>query len=119
MGIRHALRGSRVDSASSHHPHTSAPVFIDIKSINLNVGGNRLRQSRERWMKAKCRRDQINQRRFIADFSIAKKFGAADMSAAAMRFDAPPVIDALEDMLAIFADLQFNDCQSAVVSQRQ
>ena len=70
-------------------------------------------------MKAERGRDQINQRRFITDFSIAKKLRAADMSAAAVRFDAPPVIDALKDVLAIFADFQFNDCQSAVISQRQ
>src|ERR1700674_164527 len=70
-------------------------------------------------MKAKCRRDQINQRRFIADLTLAKQFCGRDMASAAMGFDAAPVIDALENVLAIFADLQFDHRQTPVVTQRQ
>jgi len=36
------------------------------------------------------------------DFAIAKEFGARDVSATAMGFDALPVVHALQDMLAIF-----------------
>ena len=41
------------------------------------------------------------------------------MPAAAMRLDAPPVIDALKDVLAIFVDLQFDHRQTPVMTQRQ
>jgi len=41
------------------------------------------------------------------------------VAAAAMRFDAAPVINTLEDMLAIFVDLQLDHRQPAVVTQRQ
>ena len=45
-------------------------------------------------------RDQINERRFVANFSVAEKFGARDVSAATVRFDALPIVGALQDMLA-------------------
>jgi len=38
------------------------------------------------------------------DFAIAKEFGARDVSATAMGFDALPVVHALQDMLAIFGN---------------
>ena len=59
-------------------------------------------------MKAKRRRHQINQRRLIADLSIAEQSRGRDVRATPMRFDATPVIDALEDVLAILVDFQFN-----------
>ena len=70
-------------------------------------------------MEVKCRRDQVNQRRFVADFSLAKEFRRRDVTAPAMRLDATPVIDSLKNMLAIFRDLQFNYDQTPVVTQRQ
>src|SRR6266542_3285075 len=70
-------------------------------------------------MKPQRRRNQINQRRFIADRSVTKQLGRVDVAAAAMRFHTPPVIDALKDVLTIFVDLQLDYCQPAVVTQRQ
>src|SRR5437899_6724171 len=96
---------SSINSLTSQHPHAGAPVFVDIESIKFNVGCDRLCQRRERWMEAQRGRDQIDQRRFITDLAIPKKFRAADMAATTMRLHAPPVIDALKNVLAIFADL--------------
>ena len=36
-----------------------------------------------------------------------------------MRFDAPPVIGALQHVLTVFRDFQLNHDQTAVLSQRQ
>ena len=59
-------------------------------------------------MKPQGGRHQVNERRFIADFSLPKQPGAGNMTTAAMGFHAAPVIDALKDMLAIFANLEFD-----------
>ena len=39
------------------------------------------------------------------------------MPAAAMRFDATPIINALKDVFAIFRDFQFNYYQASIVPQ--
>src|SRR5262245_41547850 len=70
-------------------------------------------------MKTQRRGRQVNQRRFVADLALAKEFGCADMSAAAMRFDPSPVIDALQNVLAIFSHFQFNDYQTPILPERQ
>src|SRR5438874_10019556 len=98
------LRYSRVYALAPHDSHTSAPVFINIEAINLDVGRDHFRESSERRMKAQCGRDQIDQRRFIANLAFAEQFCGRDMTASAMRFDAAPVVDALKDVLAIFVD---------------
>src|SRR5438874_11585215 len=98
------LRYSRVDALAPHNSHTSAPVFINIKAINLDVGRDHFRESSERGMKAQRRRDQIDQRRFIANLAFAEQFCGRDMATSAMRFDAPPVVAASKDVLAIFVD---------------
>ena len=59
-------------------------------------------------MKVKRRRNQVNQRRFIANFSIAEQFRRADVAPSPVRFDTAPVIDALEDVLAILGHFQFD-----------
>jgi len=46
-------------------------------------------------MDAQGGRDQIDKRRFVRDLAIAKEFRARDVTAATMRFDALPVVDAL------------------------
>src|SRR5437879_2133547 len=63
--------------------------------------------------------NQIDQRRFVADLAFTEQPGGADVAAAAMRFDAPPVVDSLKDVFAIFVDLQFDYCQPAIVTQRE
>ena len=64
----------------------------------------RARVANEGW-KRECGRDQIDQRRFVADLAFTEQFGGADVAAAAMRFDAAPVINSLKDVFAIFVDL--------------
>jgi len=63
----------RVNSLSSHHAHAGTPIFVDIKAVDLDVWRNGLCQRAKRWVKVKCRRDQIDQRRFVADFAVAEK----------------------------------------------
>src|SRR5712692_7691009 len=70
-------------------------------------------------MKSKRRSNQVDQRRFVANLALTKQLCRRDVSAAAMRLDPPPVIDALKDVLAIFVNLQFDHYQPAIVPQRQ
>jgi hypothetical protein len=56
-------------------------------------------------MKTQCRRHQIDQGRLVTDFTIAKELRAADVTTPAMSFDAPPIINTLKNVFAIFADL--------------
>src|SRR5688500_10690994 len=108
-----------INSFTPHHAYSTSPVFIYVEAIDLNVGRNRLCQRAKRWMKVKRGRDQINQRRLVAYFAVAEKFCRADVPAPPMGFNAPPVIDSLKDVFAIFRHLEFYNYQPAVVSQRE
>ena len=70
-------------------------------------------------MEVKRGRDEIYERRLITDFAIAEQLGGRDVAAATMRFDAAPVIDSLEDVLAIFIYFQFDHHQTSIVTQRK
>ena len=118
MALGKAVR-SRVNTLASHRANSTAPVFVDVKAINLNIGGDHFRERSERSMKAQRGRDQINQWRFIADFPITEQLCRADVAAPSMRFDPSPVVDALKDVLAIFVDFQFDHDQPSVVTQCQ
>src|SRR5258708_6836206 len=117
--LRLAPDNSRVNSLPSHDAYAIAPVFINIKTINLDVGRDGSGESGERRMEAQGGRDQIDQWRFVTDLAFTEQFGGADVAAASMGFDAPPVVDSLKDVFAIFVDLQFDHCQPAVVTQRE
>jgi hypothetical protein len=45
---------------------------------------------------AECRRDEIDEWRFVADLAITKQLGGGDVTAPAMSFDATPVINSPE-----------------------
>ena len=49
-------------------------------------------------------RDEVDQWRFISDFSLAEEFCFRDVPAAAVRFDAAPIISALQHVLAVFGN---------------
>ena len=70
-------------------------------------------------MHAQRRRNQINQRRLVADFSIAKKFRACDVAATAMGLHSLPVVGSLHHVFASFGNFQLDHCQASVTSQRQ
>ncbi len=110
---------SRIHPLSPHDSHATSPIFIEIEAIDFNVRRYSARERRERWMKTQRRRYEIDQWRFIADLTFAKEPGAAEVAATSMRFDAAPVINSLEDMLAVFVDFQFDHRQPSVVTQRQ
>src|SRR5260370_20287137 len=70
-------------------------------------------------MKAKRGRYQIDQRRLVADLAFTEKLRRRDVSTTAMRLDAAPVVDALENVLAIFTDFQLDHHQPAIMTQRE
>jgi len=51
-------------------------------------------------------------------YARAEELGTAAVTTATMRFDASPVIRALQNVLAIFRDFQFDHYQPPVLSQR-
>ena len=53
-------------------------------------------------MDAQSGRDEIDQRCFVSDRSLAEEFCFCDVSTPAMRLDTAPVISALQDVLAVF-----------------
>jgi len=95
---------SGVDALPLHNSHTRTPIFINVKTINLDIGSDQFRQRSERWIKAQCGRDQINQWRFVANLTITEQLCGRDMATSSVCFDASPVVDALKDVLAIFVD---------------
>ena len=90
---------------SPHDAHSTTPVLINIKAIDFDIRRDGLGQGSERWMEAEGGRDQIDEGRFVADLTFTKQAGGADVAAAAMRFDAAPVVNSLKDVFAIFVDL--------------
>ena len=70
-------------------------------------------------MEPQRRRDQIDERRLVADFLSAKQLRSSDVSATPMRFDAPPVVRALQDVFAILPNLQLDNYQAAVLPERE
>src|SRR6266567_2782343 len=94
-------KSSSIDPFSSNYSHPRTAIFVDIKAINLDVRRDCFCQRPKRGMKAQRGRDQINQRRLVADLTLAEQFCGPDVAAAAMRFDPAPVVDSLKDMLAI------------------
>src|ERR1700681_377593 len=77
---------SRVDAFSSHNAHPATPIFINIKTIILNIRRDGSGQGHKRRMEAKCGGDQIDEWRFVTDLAVTKQFGRADVTAAAMGF---------------------------------
>ena len=70
-------------------------------------------------MDAQCGRDEINEWRLISDRARAEEFRACDVAAATMGFDTPPIIGALQNVLAVFRDFQLDHNQPPILSQRQ
>jgi len=91
-----------IDAHAAHHTHTGAPVFVDIEAIDLDIRGDGLRERAKRRMETQGRRNQVDQRRLFANLPVAKQPSAGKVTSSAMRFDTPPVICALQDVLAIF-----------------
>src|SRR6267378_4029117 len=92
---------SSVHSHPSHHSHAGAPVFVNVEAIDFNISRDRFCQRRKRWMEAKRGRDQVDQRRLVANFLLAEQLCARDMSPPSMSFNSSPVIGALQNVLAI------------------
>jgi hypothetical protein len=70
-------------------------------------------------MDAKSGGYQIDERRLIADFSIAEKFGARDVATAPVSLNPLPIINSLQNMLARFGHLQLNNNKPPILSERQ
>ena len=51
-------------------------------------------------MDSKGRRYQVDERRFVADLSIAEEFGPRDMATAPVGLNALPIVNSHQDMLA-------------------
>src|SRR5262245_5137618 len=84
-----------IDPRAAHDAHAGTPVFIDVEAIDLNMWSYRARDGQECGMESQRRRDQIDQRRFIANFEIAKEPGARDVAAPSMSFYSSPIISSL------------------------
>src|SRR5687767_12683501 len=98
MTFEAKLSQGKVAGASLIHPHPAhdaysfAPVFVYVETVNLNVGRDGARQSGERAMEMEHGRHQIDQRRFVADYSISEKLCFSDVTAPAMGLYSPPVV---------------------------
>ncbi len=78
-----------------------------------------MRECLKRRMDSQRWRDEIDQRWFVSDLSLAEEFCFRDVPATAMRFNASPVISALQHVLAVFRNFQFDHDQTTILSQRQ
>ena len=70
-------------------------------------------------MDSKGRRHQVDERRFIADLSIAEEFGARDMATASVSLNALPIVNSLQYMLARLRNFQLNYHESSILPERQ
>src|SRR6267142_1918284 len=95
---RHRL----IDAHAAHYADAGAPVFVDVETVDFNIRRYRFCQRLKRRMKAKRRRDQVDQRRFVADLLFAKQFRTRYVSTPSVSFNSSPVIGALQNVLAIF-----------------
>ena len=70
-------------------------------------------------MHSQRRRHQIDERRLVADFSVAEEFGACDVAATPVSFNALPIVDSLQNVFARFRYFQLDNNQSAVLPEGQ
>src|ERR1051325_8493903 len=70
-------------------------------------------------MESEGRCDQIDQRGLVCNRGIAEQVSAGERARAPVSFDAPPVIDSLKNVFAVFTDLQLYDDEAAIASERQ
>ena len=61
--------------------------------------------------------DEIDEGRFVGDLCVVEKACAMDGPGAPVDFDAPPVVRALEDVLAVFGDFEFDDDEPPVMAE--
>ena len=87
---------------AAHDADARAPVFVDVEAVDFDVGRDAVCESLERGMDAQGGRYEIDQRCFVSDRARPKEFCFRDVAAAAMCFDATPIISALQNVLAVF-----------------
>src|SRR6266851_3361928 len=91
-----------VHAHPAHHANTRTPIFVDVEPVDLQFTRDAPGERSKRRMDSKCRRDQIHQRRLVPDFSVTKQSCFGDMTSAAVRLNAPPVVSSLQHMFTIF-----------------
>ena len=62
-------------------------------------------QSVKRAVKPESRRNKINERRLVCDHGLTKQLSALDVAVPPVRLNPPPVIRALENVLAVLRNL--------------
>ena len=70
-------------------------------------------------METKDGRDQVNERRLVGDLKRAEQTRARDVAGAAVHFDAPPVVRALQREHCVFRNFQLDDGEPAVAPERE
>ncbi len=80
---------------AAHDADAGAPVFVDVEAIDFDVGGDAVGKCLEGRVDAESWSDEIDKWWLVADRSRAEEFRFCDVAAAAMGFNASPVISAL------------------------
>src|SRR5207237_6018685 len=70
-------------------------------------------------VEADHRRDEVDERRLVGYLGVVEEARAGEMALAPVLLDAPPVVCALERERGVFGDLQLDDDEPPVATERQ